>query len=230
MNTDKTITHDKTESDSMLRYRLEREAEQKRADAKWEENYAKIKAVAKILGFTINEEKLKENKGYIELNNPNGASFDFTCITYSYHCDEKFEIRGNYSYNPNDCGAIKYNESSPRIGISWHKTPEQIAKDIQRRFLPEYLEIEAKCKAYKESKSNRIETRNQKLKELAEYCGQTFTLPTWRNNDHREDFSLPDSNGKCESYDGESFSMEIRNLNEEQVKLILKLLPKEKEE
>lgn len=38
-------------------------------------------------------------------------------------------------------------EGQPSISVAASKTPEQIAKDIKRRFLPEYERIYARCKA-----------------------------------------------------------------------------------
>ena len=207
-----------TPVDTRSKWEIERE--EKIAAEEIQRN--KAREVMKALGATLDEKSEHTVEGTL----PTGESFYISCFGGSYGDKGKFQVRGNYSYDPRDCGAIEYEESRPEIGVSRSKTVEQIAKDIQRRFLPKFLEVEAICKAYKDKKTSRIATRDAALSEIAEYVGTTYHKPDWRDSSGTESvgFShVANLRGKAESFDGENFTLELRGLSLEQVKKILDL-------
>lgn len=208
--------------ETQSKWEIERDERRQKTEQEAKQALQVFEQVGKLLGYTV---KQGENEWYFSLVDTDGHSISISgFISDQYRYKGKYNISGNYSYYPRDCGAIKYDGSLPEIGIGIQKTPEQIAKEIQRRFLPEYLEIEAKCKAYKAKKENRIENRNNVLTQLAEYAGTVFTKCTWKNTDATETFSLPKSLGTVESYDGEEFTLTARGLSIEQMKAILDIL------
>ncbi|HEX7120611.1 MAG TPA: hypothetical protein VF212_17595 [Longimicrobiales bacterium] len=63
----------------------------------------------------------------------------------------KLHVYGEYGTDngqpvqPQEVGAIRYNESAPAINISAKKSPNRIAREIERRFLGEYTPIWQYC-------------------------------------------------------------------------------------
>lgn len=214
------------EQQAKSKYELEQEENENIAT----QNIKKAKAVFKILGFTINEKKLQESQYYVEgTRESDKATFHFGNLRPRCGYDGKFEIRGDYSYDPGDCGAIKYGESRPIIGVSISKTPEQIAKDIERRFLPQYLEIETKCRAYKEAKETRLNNRDAACSKLGELVGRPWQPNSWKAKDTEQsvDFSETDGfkcGGRIESNDGDSFTVALCCVDFETVKALLNTL------
>jgi hypothetical protein len=62
-------------------------------------------------------------------------------------------------------------ETYPRIGVTLKKTPEQIAKDIKRRFLPAYDELYAKLQEREVADKRREERRDNYNEILREVSG-----------------------------------------------------------
>lgn len=59
------------------------------------------------------------------------------------------DANGNRRFvTPRDCGGISYGIASPSITVAGSKTAEQIAKDIDRRLLPELRPLWLKCREY----------------------------------------------------------------------------------
>jgi len=210
------------ETQEKTKWEIDREARQLKSEQETAHAIKVFTEVGKILGYTV---QAGNCDWYIRLINPDGITLSVSgFISEQYRYNGKYSISGNYSYNARDCGAIGYNDSLPEIGVNINKTPEQIAKDIQRRLLPLHLEIEAKCRAYKAKKEHRLLTRDTALSDLAEYAGTVFNRCTWKDSTAIEDFSLPAIAGKIESYDGESFTMVLNALTSNQVKAIINLL------
>ena len=72
---------------------------------------------------------------------------------------ERGEVKAETIY-PNSLYDPK--ETSPEISVAWARGPEAIAKEIKRRFLPEYERIYARCfeKASQLSEARRRSARN----------------------------------------------------------------------
>jgi len=60
--------------------------------------------------------------------------------------DKKYFVRGDYLGLDKYCFGLKYDEQTPSIGISMTKTPEQVAVDIMRRFMDDYVRHHQMCR------------------------------------------------------------------------------------
>lgn len=85
----------------------------------------------------------------LEFTHEDGRSFD---LRRGYNDKGKFHVSGNYPRyvdgrfcTPRDAGAVKYNESNPSINVSAAREPQVIARDIVRRFLPEFTRCWLAC-------------------------------------------------------------------------------------
>lgn len=87
-------------------------------------------------------------------------------------------------------------EEYPEITVSLEKTAEAMAKDIQRRFLPEYSRIWERCQELKQSRAEYADAKRRAHAELAaiagvHFCGQDrgeVNLQGWvkiAGNSHR---------------------------------------------
>lgn len=149
--------------------RQDREA-QERVE-KYEQAEKIIQSVCEIMGFELDEREVdywcfarEISKGDIKL----------FIRADSYGHKGKFEIIGSYPrdskgqyINPYD-----YNESrADKINVSMTKTPEQVAKDIERRLMPEYLLRLAKIKKRIDESDNYHLSRQETIKQIAKATG-----------------------------------------------------------
>jgi len=61
---------------------------------------------------------------------------------------------------------------APEISVSARRSPQSIAKDIHRRFLPDYLEVYARCMENKRQGEEALRLTNAALDELGKLVGQ----------------------------------------------------------
>lgn len=89
----------------------------------------------------------------------------------------KIHIWGHYGEDngkvvlPRDVGAIGYDEKPPEINISASKTPERIARDIERRFLADYLTAWAACREMIEAREAHRAAVRANAETIAERAG-----------------------------------------------------------
>lgn len=104
-----------------------------------------LHAVAKALGWSVKKEREADRTDYrpsagIEI--VNGLEGLYLSIGSYGNPEQRIGVSGQY---PRDAKGqhinAPYNEEFPRITVSSTKTPEQIAKDITRRLLPEYRRL-----------------------------------------------------------------------------------------
>jgi hypothetical protein len=130
-------------------------------------------AIAKALGegFQAKEDKELEHVG--EIRHADGRCINLNSSWYERQ--RRLNVSGDYprdegnngSYSdPKSWGAIAYNESPPSITVSADRSPEAIARDIQRRFLPEYTRIYNLC----------IEKRNERNAARSGYLSKAETI------------------------------------------------------
>ena len=139
----------------------------------------KIKPVADILGYTMTmpeesyQNQAKLTQGNIVINIRNGG----------YQSEHKISISGSY---PKDChdGISYHGLKNPHINCADSKTPEQIARDIQKRFLPAYLEDLQKVIEMNTKTQQYADARYQIIKTLADLLGVE------PEKDHRNEYSL----------------------------------------
>ena len=127
---------------------------------------SKIQKVADILGYKMtvpeesynNQAELKKNDIWIHVRNGD------------YQSRNKIAISGSY---PRDCHnqLSTYNMKHPSIGCSQDKTPEQIARDIQKRFMPDYIEDLGKVIERNNRIQEQTDARHHTIKTIADFMG-----------------------------------------------------------
>ena len=140
----------------------------------------KIKKVGGMLGYTVeflderssNQAKLTNNDITIHIR------------TGGWQLENKIKVYGSY---PHDCHnqSYSYGLKNPSICCSQDKIPEQIAKDIQRRFLPDYLEDLQKVK---ETNKNIQECANANYHAIKTLADSLSIKPI---KDYKDEYSLP---------------------------------------
>jgi hypothetical protein len=66
---------------------------------------------------------------------------------------------------------VDYKSESPSITADANKSAEQIKRDIERRFLPAYRALLAKCLEARDRHDQYTTSRNQNAEEIARLCG-----------------------------------------------------------
>jgi hypothetical protein len=109
----------------------------------------------------------------------------------------------------------------PRITVSATRAPKAIARDIQRRFLPDYLEAYSgsvrRCRAAQFN----IATTNTQLEQLAEIVGET-AQPT--EYGRRGRLYLPDGKLEAHAVDSRRFHIELHGIDFETACAICEIL------
>jgi hypothetical protein len=142
----------------------------------------KIQKVGDILGYTVE---------FPEESHGNQATLTHNDITIrirsgGWKSEDKIKVSGSY---PHDCHSYlsNYNLKNPSINCSQDKTPEQIAKDIQRRFLPDYLEDLQKVIEINKNTQKQADAKYLVIKTIADSLGiepkkdhtNEYILPIW---------------------------------------------------
>jgi hypothetical protein len=109
-----------------------------RPEQEKKEYQGKIKKIAKLLGYNVVFKEDRFSYGYSWLRK-NGKEFHIVGGDYNWSPKGKFNICASYPGAKDN--SHSYNEKRLEINLSCSKTPEQIARDIERRFFPTF-EIE----------------------------------------------------------------------------------------
>jgi len=144
-----------------------------------QEFISKIQKVADILGYEMtmpeksynNQAELKKDNIWIHIRNG------------GYKNEQKIRISGSY---PRDCHNQINNYTLTSISCSDTKTPEQITRDIRKRFLPTYLENLQKVIEQNKITQNRADRRYQTIKTIADFLGIAL-----KKDDYTKEYSLP---------------------------------------
>lgn len=107
------------------------------------------------------------------LRRPDGAGIILSAQR-AYTINSRIEVSGDYP--------PKHYPSGPRfaISISPKRTPQDMAADIQRRFLPEYDRLYAACWASAEDERRRWQEKIETTQRLASLLGVRFQPPADR--------------------------------------------------
>jgi len=165
----------------------------------------KIQKVADILGYEMtvpeesftNQAELKKDNIWIHIRNG------------GYQNQNKITISGSY---PHDCHNQynAYGLKNPTISCSETKTPEQVAKDIQRRFLPGYMEDLQKTEEQNKITQGKADRRYQTIKIIADSLG---IVPKKEHNDEYNSLPiwnvLPGLGSLKVSYDGTTIDLKL---------------------
>lgn len=161
------------------------EQEQARVKAERKERYlameSKIKSIAKILGFELDNRNEEYYWGFNrEISRGNKKLW---VVALSYGTKDRIMISGSY---PRDAkgsyiNPYGYNESrADKISVAASKTPEQIAKDITKRLLPEVERCLGIVQKQIDQNDNYHSSRKETIKYVADKTGFNYS-------DHKED-------------------------------------------
>lgn len=79
-----------------------------------------------------------DDNGYRKISHTDGRSFSLYVGLWGKH-DGKMTVSGNFNYGDRELGiTFPYGKSQPNISVSMDRGAATIAKEITRRFLPEY--------------------------------------------------------------------------------------------
>jgi len=130
--------------------------------------------IATHLGWTYHEQNGNEGR-YAQLDHPQmqGAALMI------HRRDQRLEISGIYARNPDDrTGYYGPYENPPQITVSAAREPQAIARDIQRRFIPDYLrEFEHSRERVDETRLD-YSRRRDALEQIAAALGHTLEPDT----------------------------------------------------
>lgn len=154
-------------------YEQRRDREHRENEVKRETIRGIIKGIAEALGgCTVADKFGNDNR---TITTPDGFSFHIGWSEYGRDAFTRLNISGEYHaeklYDHIPYGAIR-----PSIGVSTAKSPATIAKDIERRFLPEY---KALITAARERKAKSDDYANRSIAnagKLAESSGGVFSV------------------------------------------------------
>lgn len=128
----------------------------------------------------------------LRVRTPDGAEFIIQATGYGH--PQHFRIHGDYVFSKTH--GTFYPKGAPTIQVSATKSPAQIAKDIQRRFIPDFLsawdESRTRAQAAEEAHAAKIKT----YLTLCEILGETPKDPHFF---HNSDFviHLYDTDARC---------------------------------
>ena len=138
-------------------------------------------------------------------------------------CWPRSRIAGdNSQFTPRECNG---HLEAPGITVDANKSPEQIKRDIERRFLPDYRAVLAKCIERRDTHDAYINGCNATAQTIAQACGQRPQADGYDRNSPRQSVvDLPgDFSGRFECSNGDA-SLTVRSLSVERAVELAKLL------
>ena len=214
MRTRDTLSHD-----TAATYEQRREQERREEQARWD----KAATALEILGFNVlpigegNSESNSHNYGVVGVRpSDNLRLFIWTATNRG-----KFEVTHSLR---NELHEVKsYDERRLEIGMSWSKTPKQIAKDIQRRLLPD-AEAQYERVSKRLAEHQRFETaKGETYKRMTTALG--VNPSEWEiERDTVTKYQIGSYRVEAKVNSADSVEIEIRYLNAEQAEKILKVL------
>lgn len=198
--------------------------EQKQEEQRAQETLAgkltmeKLHAIVKALGHTIKDQTDEENiRWHLFVVTNEGIYLEAGKREWKIFVSGSFPRTKTGEY----ISPTKYNEPTNKISISLNKPPKQIAKEIERRFMPTHL----KQVAYVQEQIKRSDDYQDKsINALVELKG--FGLDDFERTNKK--ISIP-CEGEKKFYGnihahGDSIRMEIGSLTLDQAKAMLKAL------
>ena len=86
-------------------------------------------------------------------------------------CSGRYPLRDGNQCSPSSWGALRYDETEPRIRFSPTRKPQALARDIERRLLAQYLPLYRECLRLSGEHAAAEEDRDHYLKRYATACG-----------------------------------------------------------
>ena len=94
------------------------------------------------------------------------------CFSVEWNAKGRLSISGHYPESPHNVGSIGYHERTPHITVDKTRSPDAIAKEIGRRFLPQYTAVyRATLEAVRKRDALNVETGERAL-DLARAFGR----------------------------------------------------------
>lgn len=123
-----------------------------------------------------------------------------------------------------ECGPNGYSDPHPRITVAENRPAKDIAREIERRFLPDYLPLYAKMVEQRNAIDVRQDSAKVKVTELTKIIGgETRGLEAGDGEVHwfHEDATY----GDAKSHDGgKEWNLQVHNLPYDKVARILKIV------
>lgn len=121
--------------------------------------------VAEHLGPSWQLEETDDDSDLVYILGPNDAAVRIKPDGYAYNTEGRLRIFGRYPHHPRM--NLTHGETLPEITVTAKKSPQAIAKDIRRRFLPKYLDLHAQAMERKQVYEHAEAVREDHLQQLA---------------------------------------------------------------
>ncbi len=181
-----------------------------------EEFVAKIKDIASILGYVVRN--VVDDDAWL-INESGVPSEGIRIFSSQYHKPDRFFINGSYPDHKDH--SIVYSTGHPEITVSASRTAVAIAKDIQRRFLPVYLEnlqgVNDRVKKYNAYGATRAAT----MKEAGVIIGID---PVFKSNNEFNSATISGKGIYITENDSETIRLEASCLTLEQLRKIAPII------
>jgi hypothetical protein len=120
-------------------------------------------------------EGCEENRDRAELRHGSGAAVTLHRV---WSNKRRIEAHGQYPRGsegqyrgPMDWGAIRYDAKAPEITFDATRDPKALARDLERRLLPQYLQILMKCREIKKEYDAYHAKQEARLEHFAKLLG-----------------------------------------------------------
>ena len=186
------------------------------------QTHAYADAVAKALGdgwaYAQNRDADGKPPWFATITRPDGAGLH---LSREYRTG-RYQWSGTYPRDTKGQDHMPYNATRPSITTSPDKAPEQAARDVTRRLLPEYLALLEQCQA-RVAQANDYATTT--ARNAAKLAAMLNTVPDERprNGDACVRFHRGEYYGDV-TVNGESIRIDVRSLTVEQAARVLRVL------
>jgi hypothetical protein len=111
----------------------------------WETLQTLAKGVADIMGYKVKPRSESNHGGYAVIEGPDGRAIAFNTASGLANSG-KIHISGVYPDRIDGRLVWTARKTYPRIQVAMSKSPAIVARDIERRLMPDYLALLAECK------------------------------------------------------------------------------------
>lgn len=191
----------------------------------------KVNDVAIILGFTVDVESYKKYDSNVRLKKNN---MELGIRQNEYRDAERISIDGYFPRAKNGQAVMSYSSAiSKEITVSEKKTAKQIANDIQKRFMPNYILTVAKAQEWIDVIDEREAIAKAKVDKLIANIPGAVNKQSYNDGVHSYYRSLVYNYGSNNRSfadmeitigEGESHKLELDNVTTDQIIAIMKLI------
>ena len=185
----------------------------------------RLAEIAPLVARALGEGWAREKRDNVELTHYMGLVHgDERVGLYVSYPYGRLSISGNLNHVRDSRGENPYlrGEENPKITVSLDKSPEQIARDIERRVLPGYRDVLAKALAVVQERNDLFARTAASAAAIAKVIGATDIDAKGRVSFSRSK-KLPDLEGSAEC-SGEAVSLSFSDLTVGEVEAMLGVL------